>query len=91
MKVAKRPPDPTLRHPWMRSIRAIGAARGESVIGSEYGRSGLLRLKVGKGQLIYIGWSIAAWRPSGDVTAERRGQYEEQFELLRRVVESLEL
>jgi hypothetical protein len=67
--------------PWVRHLTAEGAnewlrdkrmgagpvdvEHAESVLGDEAGRSMLFRLRVGKGQILYVGWNIANFQPNG--------------------------
>jgi len=51
--------------PWLAKGSAISTSKGESLIGSDGGASLLHLAPVGKGRLIYVGWSPAASIPHG--------------------------
>jgi hypothetical protein len=89
-------------HPWLKHLAAepapawfqgklaspIRASRGESLIGSPNGSTVLYRVPVGKGQLIYIGWTISSSMPNGrkPSTIEQERAFEEQMQILLNVV-----
>lgn len=65
------------------------ANKGERIIGSRGGQATLYRLRVGKGQLIYLGWEISAALPGarGKVSAvDQEKAFEEQMQLLFNIV-----
>jgi len=84
-----RSSDPASTHPWLSKARSIPVQKGQSVIGSERGLSALYTMPVGEGRLIYVGWSMMAWRPSGDVAPDRQELYEEQVAILKAIVHSI--
>jgi hypothetical protein len=74
-----------------KSASPIRASRGESLIGSPAGSSVLYRVPVGKGQLIYVGWTIANSLPHGrkPSTVEEERGFEEQVQILLTIVGEL--
>ena len=78
---------------WLKAPPAqpLAVEKGENVLGSANGASALLRVPVGKGQLIYFGWSPAAALPQGrrPGTAEDEVQYEQQYQVLERMLGSI--
>ncbi len=90
-------------HPWVRHLAGemsltgfkgmspLRTDQGEVIIGSEAGAAVLYRLPVGKGQLIYVGWSIAASLPSGrrPSTVEMEADYKKQAQVLRNILDSI--
>jgi hypothetical protein len=84
---------PRAPHAWLNAKAAsvLQTSRAENIIGTAAGATALCRAPVGKGQLIYIGWSIAASLPNGrqPSSLEQEVQYEEQFQILDRVIASL--
>ena len=65
--------------------------RGECLIGDGRGHALLHRVQVGKGQLLYVGWEIAASLPAGRkaATVEDEKTFEDQMRILLALVESL--
>jgi hypothetical protein len=92
-------------HPWVKHLagpsppewlNAKGASplrtsQGESIIGTEAGSTTLYRVRVGKGQLIYFGWTIAQSLPSGRLpsTVEQEDVFEQQMQVLLNLVDDL--
>jgi hypothetical protein len=74
-----------------RGAEPIRAARGDIVIGNRTGLATLCRVPVGKGQLIYIGWDVAASLPQGrqPSTVEQEMSFEQQMQILLNVVDSI--
>ncbi|MDA1017849.1 MAG: right-handed parallel beta-helix repeat-containing protein [Planctomycetota bacterium] len=70
---------------------AMRVSKGELIIGNEAGLSALYRVRVGRGQLIYVGWDISASLPAGRSTStvEQEAAYESQMGVLLNIVESL--
>ena len=70
---------------------AIRASKGEIIIGNEAGLTTLYRVRVGKGQLIYVGWEIAASLPHGrkPSTVADEMAYEEQMQILQNIVDDV--
>lgn len=72
--------------PWSdpRTIAAMATRRGQAIVATESGKVALLRLPVGKGQIIYHGWTVASALPEGrkPSTVEREQAYETQFCIL---------
>jgi len=73
---------------WLTKSQPVSVTTGESIIGSGVSFSLLWQTKVGRGRIIYIGWSVG-----GQLTDNRRGgavesdeAMLEQVELLRRVL-----
>src|SRR5262249_47673063 len=66
----------------------LPTANGECVIGGPAGPALLYRLPVGKGQLVYVGWEIAASLPDGrkPSTPEQEQTFEEQVRILQNIV-----
>jgi hypothetical protein len=85
--------DANLEHEWLLAKNAVPlrGERGECLIGDGRGHSLLHRLVVGQGQLIYIGWELAASLPSGrkPATVEDEQTFAEQMQVLLTLVESL--
>ncbi len=75
----------------LKAASPLRTSRAENIIGAAAGTTTLCRAAVGKGQFIYIGWSIAASlpeaRPLGAV--EQETLYEEQYGILQRVIDSV--
>src|SRR5262249_8174278 len=76
---------PGVPHPWITSdktVTPIHSSLGESVIGTPSGHSILYRLRVGKGEFIYIGWNLDRSIPGGRTpsTIERERGFEEQVQ-----------
>jgi hypothetical protein len=69
---------------WLAKGSAIAASRGQSLIGSSGGSSLLHVADVGKGRLIYLGWSPAASLPHGRVhsTVEEENLFEDQVRIV---------
>ena len=76
--------------PWLAKGTAILTSKGQSLIGSPGGTSLLHRAPLGRGQLIYIGWSPAASIPHGreKSTVEEETIFEQQVAVLRNVLKS---
>mgnify|MGYP001098357366 CR=1 FL=1 len=73
--------------PWLgdKLVSPLRASQGEPIIGTADGAAALYRVPVGKGQLIYIGWSIARSLPSGrdkGVTVEQEQTFDDQMQVL---------
>lgn len=85
--------DPKAQHAWVSPghAEAIRASRGEVVIGNDAGLTTLYRVRVGKGQLIYVGWEIAASLPHGrkPSTVADETAYEEQMQILQNIVDDV--
>jgi hypothetical protein len=79
--------------PWLnlKQAQAINVSQGEKLIGDPQGIATLYRLRVGKGQLIYVGWDIAASLPHGRLgsTLEQEAHFEQQMQLLQKIISSL--
>lgn len=78
--------DAAAPHPWLdaKSPVALAATKGEALIASADHRSILHRVAVGQGQIIYVGWELAASMPHGRLpatVAQERG-FEEQVGVL---------
>jgi hypothetical protein len=76
--------------PWLEVKRhsPLRTSRGEAVIGTANGAATLYRVPVGRGQLIYVGWSPAAFLPNGRVktTVEQERLFAEQMRILTNIV-----
>lgn len=85
--------DPAQPADWInaKNVQPIRASVGELVIGNRAGLASLYRLRVGRGQLIYLGWDIAASLPPGrsPSTVEQEASYEQQVRILLNVVDSV--
>lgn len=79
--------------PWLNLKQAVPlrVSRGEILIGDPQGVATLYRLPVGKGQLIYVGWDIAASLPHGRLgsTLEQETHFAQQMQLLENILSSL--
>lgn len=95
-------------HPWLQHLgkeppawlanaqvngeHALRANRGERILGTAEGQTTLYRVRVGKGQLIYVGWEIAnslpATRAKAATLAEEKA-FEDQMGILFNVVREL--
>lgn len=91
-------------HPWIshlnvsdppewinaRNVQPIRATNGTAILGSPDGLASLYQVSVGKGQLIYVGWDIASSLPHGrrPSTPEQESLYEQQMEMLSRIITS---
>jgi hypothetical protein len=90
-------------HPWVKHLgrgerawlmgrggEALSANRGEIVLGTATG-AWLGRFPLGRGQLVYFGWSPTAARPDGRKrsTPEQEAVYEEQTGVVMRVLAGL--
>jgi len=89
-------------HPWVKHLAnrptplwlnkgasPLRQSTGVAVIGTDNQEAAtLLQQPVGKGQLVYIGWTIAAALPPGRSasTVEQEEQYEQQMQLLEAVL-----
>lgn len=74
------------------SENVLRTSKGENLIGTSGGISLLYRVPVGKGQLIYVGWGIAASLPATrdkDSSVANEVQYEEQMQILTNLVNSV--
>jgi len=82
--------DAAAPHPWlvMKSAEPLRTTKGERILGTPQGLTMLGRLPVGKGALVYFGWDVAASMPHGrkPSTVETERNYEEQQQILQRVV-----
>lgn len=92
------------KHPWVQHLPAqaelpwlgkaaspLFAKRGEVILGDSSGRAVLLQLPVGRGRIIYSGWSPAADIPNGraKVTVADEARFAEQMQIVTNIVESL--
>lgn len=70
---------------------AIRASKGENIIGNEAGLTTLYRVRVGRGQLIYVGWEIASSIPPGrsPSTVEQEEASAAQVRVLLNIVDDL--
>ena len=78
-------------HPWIthRLVVPLRVGKGEVIVGNDKGsQAALYRLRVGKGQLIYVGWEISEFIPGGRLpsTVEKERVFEEQVEILQNIV-----
>jgi hypothetical protein len=84
-------------HPWVKHLGAerpawldgkgfspLRPARGETILGSKSGGAVLYQAPVGRGRLIYVGWSIAASLPNGRLpsTLEDEERFAQQMQIL---------
>jgi hypothetical protein len=95
----RQPEHPWLKHlatssdtplPWLAKGTPISTSKGESLIGSDGGASVLHVAPVGKGRLIYVGWSPAASIPHGRMvsTVEEEDAFDAQVKILQGVLSS---
>lgn len=94
------------KHPWVNHLRPesggswynvpgefrLPVGHGERILGTADGAAVLWRLKVGDGQLCYVGWSTAAALPAGRAGAaslEAEALYHEQMQVLMKIAASL--
>lgn len=84
---------PKQPHKWVSigHAQAIRASKGELIIGNDAGLTTLYRVRVGRGQLIYVGWDIASSLPPGrsPSTSEKEVAYEEQMQILLNIVDDV--
>jgi hypothetical protein len=75
---------------WLAKGTAISTSKGESLIGSSGGASLLHVAPVGRGRLIYVGWSPAASIPHGRMvsTVEEEEVFDAQVKILQGVLSS---
>jgi hypothetical protein len=75
---------------WLAKGSPLPASKGESLIGSESGMSLLHIAPLGKGRLIYLGWSPAASLPDGrqPSTVEQEADFEAQVTVLAGIIAS---
>jgi hypothetical protein len=83
--------DPKLEHDWVstRNVMPLPQSKGECLVGAkDGGYASLLRVPIGKGQLVYLGWEISSFLPNGrgasTVDAERL--FEEQIRLVENIL-----
>ncbi len=91
-------------HPWTKHLAAASASwfatpphavefalkttRGERLIGDNGGHAILYRQRVGRGQLVYLGWSPAAHLPATRdraSTVEHETEFEQQMQILLQI------
>jgi hypothetical protein len=70
------------------NVLAIRAKKGEALIGRQGGGASLYRLRVGKGQFIYVGWRISDSLPPGRSPSsfDQDALYEQQFQILGNIL-----
>ncbi len=94
------------QHPWIAHLAqpgadlawlakggsAIGLPKGDVLIGTTTGKTLLGRVSVGKGQIIYAGWSIAGSLPNGRVppTVADERRFDDQMRVLTNIVKAFE-
>lgn len=82
--------DPQKPHDWLtaKSIVPLVAGNGEVLLQVPSGQAFLYRLRIGKGQFIYIGWEIASSLPGGRTASsvEQEQAFEEQMQILLKAV-----
>jgi hypothetical protein len=70
----------------------VSARKGGRIIGNDNGSCTLYRVRIGKGQLIYLGWEIAAALPatrSKASTLEQEQRYEDEMRILSNIIAEL--
>jgi len=97
--LVKLPDHPWIKHlsanaapDWLtKNMKPLSITRGEVVLGTANTNAALGRVPVGKGQIIYVGWSPAASLPNGraKVTVADEDRFAEQMQVLTNIVESL--
>lgn len=79
--------------PWLAERKAslLPAGRGQVIIGTESGAAALYLLPVGKGALVYVGWSPAASIPHGRLksTVEEEQRFDEQMRIVTNFIGDL--
>lgn len=80
--------------PWLgdKLVLPLRATKGETIIGTADGAAALYCAPVGKGQLIYVGWSIARSLPSGrdkGVTVEQEQAFDDQMQILLKMADEV--
>ncbi len=76
--------------PWLEGnlVSPLRGSKSEPILGTQAGASALSRVPLGKGQLIYVGWSIARSLPSGrdkNVTVEQEQAFDDQMQILLKI------
>ena len=93
----RQPDHPWLKHlpadkplPWLAKGSPLPTTKGESLIGSDSGLSLLHVAPLGKGRLIYLGWSPAVSLPNGrqPATVEQEADFEAQVAILGKLLTS---
>lgn len=78
--------------PWLpQHSKTLSIKKGEVIVGTPSGNAVLGRVPVGKGQIIYLGFSPSAALPGGreKVTVEEERKFTEQMRVLSNIVETL--
>jgi hypothetical protein len=79
--------------PWLSERKAspLATSRGQVILGTSNGTAALYHLPVGKGALVYVGWSPAASIPHGRLqsTVEMEEAFEEQMQIVTKIVGDL--
>ncbi len=82
--------DAATEHAWLQAANnlPLSAEAGERIIGSGKTAAILYRQSIGKGALIYVGFSPAAALPGGRAkeTVEREAEYEAQYRVLANIL-----
>jgi hypothetical protein len=78
-------------HPWLAAkldgdLVPLRPTTGERIISAPAGTTNLYRVGIGKGQLIYTGWQVAASLPLAG-TVEEESRFEEQVRILANVID----
>lgn len=95
----KQPQHDWLKHlardverPWLatKSHVLLPAVKGESLIGSR-GGSSLWRVRLGAGQVIYLGWDVASSLPNGRLKSavEQEDRLEEQVAIIEQICQEI--
>lgn len=91
-----RPDHPWLKHlgretpEWLaaKNLSLVATERGERLIGTA-NSAALLRVPLGRGQLVYLGWSVAAALPNGRLptTLEQESAFDQQMRIVSAMCE----
>jgi len=85
--------DPGEGHPWIRLQGAspLRVRKGERIIGNRLGHTLLYRRRIGKGQIVYVGWELANYKPHGrkPSTVEQERIFHEQVRVLQNMMSDL--
>ncbi len=92
-------------HAWIQSLQrrpnersflekggtTLAMPRGEVVIGDNQGRALLGQVAVGKGRIIYLGWSIAAFLPHGRIpsTVAAEHTFDDQMAIITAITQNI--
>ena len=94
-----KPEHPWVKHldasqdiPWLgKAVSPLVVKQGDVLLGDSAGRTALVQIPVGRGRLIYCGWSPAADIPNGrtEVTISDEARFAEQMQVITNMVSEL--